>query len=101
MGKPAERREAIEAILRDHFQLARPDNVAYLESQISRIAELILRLDPPAADFDVTLQMVQAGVEKYLAFDADAEEPASLIFDVLYTARDMWKEVRAEGVGAG
>ena len=45
-----------------------------------------------AGSFDVTLQMIQAGVQLYLAYDPNEDEPEGLIAEILYTARDIWRD---------
>ena len=43
-------------------------------------------------EFSVTLDMIQAGVERYLAFDSKREVPETLVAEILLTARDMWQD---------
>lgn len=42
------------------------------------------------AGYEVTLDMITAGVDLYFAFDYEEDEPETLVAEILLTARDIW-----------
>lgn len=43
-------------------------------------------------EFRVTLDMVSEGVQLYYEYDYDKAEPEALIMDILFAARDIWRQ---------
>ena len=52
--------ECVERVLREEFDLARPDDLAFLEFQVPRIAQRIVRL-LQETEVEITPQMVDEG----------------------------------------
>jgi hypothetical protein len=47
-----------------------------------------LEPDRPTPKHTVTMEMIQDGVEAYLAFDPDKEDPDALVAEILYRAME-------------
>ena len=43
--------------------------------------------------FEITLDMIRAGVKLYQEFDPEENEPEALIGEILFTARDIYQEI--------
>ena len=43
------------------------------------------------AEFDVTLDMIRAGVGLYFEYDYAEDEPETIVAEILYAARDIWR----------
>lgn len=43
-------------------------------------------------EFEVTLDMIQAGAQLYWEYDYEEEEPQALVAAILFAARDLWRD---------
>lgn len=47
---------------------------------------------PSEGEFEVTLDMVGEGVRLYFEYDYEKADPETLVMDILYSARDIWRD---------